>query len=54
VSLFRAALFMMSLGTRIDRVRLVRAVAMMMTGYLAAPLVSLALGSFTEDLLSRR
>jgi ATP-binding cassette subfamily B protein len=45
---------MMSLGTRIDRVRLVRAVAMMMTGYLAAPLVSLALGSFTEDLLSRR
>jgi ATP-binding cassette subfamily B protein len=52
VILFRAALFMMSLGARIDRARLARAVALMMTGYLAAPLVSLALGSFTEDALA--
>jgi ATP-binding cassette subfamily B protein len=54
VTLFRAALFMMSLGARIDRVRLVRAVALMIIGYLVAPLVSLALGSFTEDVLGHR
>jgi ATP-binding cassette, subfamily B, bacterial len=54
MSLLRAAGFLMSLAARVDRARLIRAATMMITGYLAAPLVSVALARFTDDVLARR
>jgi ATP-binding cassette subfamily B protein len=53
MSLLRAAWFMMSLGARIDRTRLVRATVLTTIGYLSMPLMSLLLGAFTTGLLDR-
>ena len=50
----RAAWFLLSLGLRVDRVRLIRAVLLMLAGYLAAPLAALALGHFADDALAHR
>ena len=49
MSILRAGRFLIMLGFRIDRVRLARAVVLMLTGYAAAPLAALALAQFTED-----
>lgn len=50
----RAAWFLLSLGLRVDRFRLIRAVLLMLTGYLAAPLSALALSRFADDALAHR
>jgi ATP-binding cassette, subfamily B, bacterial len=52
VNLLRLAAFLMSLGLRVDRTRLIRAVLLMFTGYLAAPFASLAIGRFTDQALA--
>jgi len=54
VSILRAARFLLSAGLRIDRARLVRAVVLMLCGYIAAPFAAVALGHFADDALSRR
>jgi ATP-binding cassette subfamily B protein len=50
----RAARYLFSLGLRVDRGRLLRAVALMFAGYIAAPLAALALRSLTDSLLGRQ
>ena len=50
----RAAWFLLALGLRVDRVRMIRAVILMLTGYLAAPLAALALSRFADDALAHR
>jgi ATP-binding cassette subfamily B protein len=49
----RAARYLFSLGLRVDRGRLLRAVILMFVGYIAAPLAALALRSLTDSLLAR-
>ena len=50
----RAARYLFSLGLRLDRGRLLRAVVLMFAGYIAAPLAALALSSLTDSLLGRQ
>ena len=50
----RAARYLFSLGLKLDRGRLLRAVALMFAGYIAAPLAALALRSLTDSLLGRQ
>jgi ATP-binding cassette, subfamily B, bacterial len=54
VNVLRAARFLLSLGLRVDRVRLIRAVALMLAGYVAAPLAAVALGWFADDAIKGR
>jgi len=54
VSIVRAARFLLSLGLRVDRVRLIRAMSFMLVGYLAGPLAALALSRFADDVLAHR
>jgi ATP-binding cassette, subfamily B, bacterial len=49
-----AARYLFSLGLQLDRGRLLRAVALMFAGYIAAPLAALALRSLTDSLLGRQ
>src|SRR5215475_6728636 len=49
----RSARYLFSLGLLVDRGRLMRAVALMFAGYIAAPLAALALRSLTDSLLGR-
>jgi ATP-binding cassette subfamily B protein len=51
---FRAGRYLFSLGLRVDPKRLLRAVVLMLAGYLAAPLAALALRSLTDDVLAHR
>jgi hypothetical protein len=48
-----AARYLFTLGLRVDRRRLLRAVVLMFAGYIAAPLAALALRSLTDSLLGR-
>jgi len=50
----RAGRYLLSLGLRLDRGRLLRAALLMFAGYIAAPLAALALRSFTDSLLARQ
>ena len=52
--IFRAGRYLFSLGLRVDRGRLLRAVVLMFAGYIAAPLAALALRSLTDSLLGRQ
>jgi ATP-binding cassette, subfamily B, bacterial len=52
--IIRAARYLFSLGLRVDRGRLLRAVVLMFAGYIAAPLAALALRSLTDSLLGRQ
>jgi ATP-binding cassette, subfamily B, bacterial len=54
VRIFRTGRYLFSLGLRVDRGRLLRAVALMFAGYIAAPLAALALRSLTDSLLGRQ
>jgi ATP-binding cassette, subfamily B, bacterial len=54
MTLVKAAWFLLSLGLKEDRVRLIRAIILMLTGYLAAPLAALALATFADDALAHR
>ncbi|GAA4640511.1 ABC transporter ATP-binding protein [Actinoallomurus vinaceus] len=54
MNVLRAARFLLSLGMRIDRARLARAVVLMLGGYVATPLAALALGRFADDALAHR
>jgi ATP-binding cassette subfamily B protein len=47
----RAARYLFSLGLKVDRGRLLRAVILMFAGYIAAPLAALALRGLTDSLL---
>ena len=47
----KGAWFLLALGVRMDRRRLLRAMALMFSGYLAAPFSALALAAFTNDAL---
>jgi ATP-binding cassette subfamily B protein len=51
--IIRTARYLFSLGLRVDRGRLLRAVVLMFAGYIAAPLAALALRSLTDSLLGR-
>jgi ATP-binding cassette subfamily B protein len=53
VRILRAARFLFIRGLRVDRVRLLRAVVLMILGYVAAPLAALALRDLTADALAR-
>ncbi|MGD0343818.1 MAG: ABC transporter ATP-binding protein [Acidimicrobiales bacterium] len=46
-----AARFLIALGWRLDRKRLIRAVVLMFSGYVAAPFSALALADFVDDVL---
>jgi ATP-binding cassette, subfamily B, bacterial len=50
--IFRAARFLFALGLRVDAPRLLRAVVLMLAGYVAAPLAVLALRDLTDDVLA--
>ena len=52
--IFRAGRYLFSLGLKVDRGRLLRAVVLMFAGYIAAPLAALALRSLTDSLLGRQ
>ena len=54
MNILRASRFLLSLGVRLDPVRLIRATVLMLTGYVAAPLTALALGHFTDEALTCR
>ncbi len=54
VNVLRAARFLLSLGMSVDRTRLIRAAALMLAGYVAAPLAAVALGAFTDDATAGR
>jgi ATP-binding cassette subfamily B protein len=54
VSVARAARFLISLGLKVDRSRLIRAAILMLAGYLAAPLATLALSRFADDALAHQ
>jgi ATP-binding cassette, subfamily B, bacterial len=54
VTSLRAARFLVALGLRIDRGRLIRAVALMLAGYAAAPFAALAFGRFADAALAHR
>lgn len=51
---FRAGHYLFALGMRADPVRLLRAVALMFAGYIAAPLAALALRDLTNSLLAHQ
>jgi ATP-binding cassette subfamily B protein len=51
--IIRAVRFLFIRGLRVDPVRLVRAVVLMIAGYVAAPLAALALRDLTDDALAR-
>ena len=51
--LARGAWLLLRLGAELDRARLARAMVLMFSGYLAAPLSALALAAFTNDALGR-
>lgn len=53
MSVLSAAGFLFALGLRVDRVRLIRAVVLMLAGDAASPLAALALAHFTDDAVSR-
>jgi ATP-binding cassette, subfamily B, bacterial len=50
--IFRAARFLFALGLWVDAPRLLRAVVLMLAGYVAAPLAALALRDLTDDVLA--
>jgi ATP-binding cassette, subfamily B, bacterial len=52
--IIRAGRYLFSLGLRVDRGRLLRAVVLMFAGYIAAPFAALALRSLTDSLLGRQ
>jgi ATP-binding cassette, subfamily B, bacterial len=52
--IFRAARYLFALGMRVDGVRLLRAVTLMFTGYVAAPLAALALRDLTDSVLAHQ
>lgn len=54
MSLLRTFRFFLALGVEVDRIKLIRAVLLMLAGYLAAPLASWALGRLTDDALGGR
>ena len=54
MSIFRAARFLLSLGLRVDAMRLLRATLLALALYVAAPLAALALRDLTDDVLSHR
>ncbi len=54
MNVWRAAHFLLALGSRLDRRRLARAVVLMLGGYLAAPFAALALGRFADAALAQR
>ncbi len=54
MSLLRAARFLIGLGLRVDRVRLLRAVILMFAGYVAGPVTALMLGRLTDALIGRQ
>jgi ATP-binding cassette, subfamily B, bacterial len=49
-----AARFLIALGLRVDRARLIRAVTLMLAGYVAAPLAAVVAGRFTDDAVAGR
>lgn len=51
---FRAGSYLFSLGLRLDRRRLLRAVMLMVAGFIAAPLAALALRDLTNAVLARQ
>ena len=51
VGLAKGAWFLLALGMRLDRRRLLRGMVLVFSGYLAAPLSALALAAFTNDAL---
>ncbi|MCL2583841.1 MAG: ABC transporter ATP-binding protein/permease [Streptosporangiales bacterium] len=51
--IFRAARFLLTLGLRVDAVRLLRATVLVVASYVAAPLAALSLRDFTNDVLAR-
>jgi ATP-binding cassette subfamily B protein len=54
MSVIGTARFLLSLGFRMDRVRLARSMALMLVSFLAAPLASVVLGWFTDDAIAGR
>lgn len=52
MTVLRAGRYLLALGWRIDRRRLIRAVLLMFGGYIAAPAVAVALGRFTDSVLA--
>ncbi len=54
MTVLRACRFLLRLGWRLDRRRLVRALVLMFGGYLAAPAVAVALGRFADAVLTGR
>ena len=52
--IFRAAYYLFALGMRLDVVRLLRAVILMFTGYVAAPLAALALRDLADSVLAHQ
>jgi ATP-binding cassette subfamily B protein len=54
MSVIGASRYLLSLGLKVDRSRLVRATIIMLAGYLAAPLAALALKNFTDSVLAHK
>jgi ATP-binding cassette, subfamily B, bacterial len=54
MSVVGAGRYLLSLGLKVDRTRLLRATIIMATGYLAAPLAALALRNFTDSVLAQQ
>ena len=52
--IFRAARFLFAIGLRVDAVRLLRATALAVALYVAAPLAALALRDLADDVLAHR
>jgi ATP-binding cassette, subfamily B, bacterial len=53
VNALRAVRFLLGMGMSLDPVRLIRAVTLMLAGYISAPLAAFALSRFTDELLAR-
>lgn len=53
MSALRAVRFLLGMGIRLDPVRLFRAVALMLAGYISAPLAAFAISRFTDEILAR-
>lgn len=51
---FRAGRYLFALGLRVDTVRLLRAVALMLAGYAAGPLAALVLRDLTDSILAHQ
>ncbi len=54
MNVLRITSFLFRLGLYIDRIRLIRAVVLMLSGYLAAPLAALMLAHFVDDAIAGR